>query len=90
MLHRDRLVIIRHGEAVSNVEDLIGGHDGCRGRTDRGLAQCEVLADRLRTTGELDGAAAVWTSVLPRAIESAEIVAAGARFRRRRAELLAL
>jgi 2,3-bisphosphoglycerate-dependent phosphoglycerate mutase len=70
-----RLVIIRHGEAVSNVEDLIGGHDGCRGLTDRGVAQCEVLVDRLRTTGELDGAAAVWTSVLPRAIESAEIIA---------------
>jgi 2,3-bisphosphoglycerate-dependent phosphoglycerate mutase len=70
-----RLVIIRHGEAVSNVEDLIGGHEGCRGLTGRGVAQCEALAERLATTGELDGAAAVWTSVLPRAIESAAIVA---------------
>ncbi|MGA8297228.1 MAG: histidine phosphatase family protein [Acidimicrobiales bacterium] len=70
-----RLVIIRHGEAVTNVEELIGGHDGCRGLTDRGVAQCEALADRLRETGELDGAAAVWTSVLPRAVESAAIVA---------------
>lgn len=70
-----RLVIIRHGEAVSNVEDLIGGHEGCRGLTARGVAQCEALAERLATTGELAGAAAVWTSVLPRAIESAAIVA---------------
>jgi 2,3-bisphosphoglycerate-dependent phosphoglycerate mutase len=70
-----RLVIIRHGEAVSNVEDLIGGHEGCRGLTARGVAQCEALAERLRTTGELEGAAIVWTSVLPRAIESAAILA---------------
>ncbi|MGB9113293.1 MAG: histidine phosphatase family protein [Acidimicrobiales bacterium] len=70
-----RLVIVRHGEAVSNVEDLIGGHKGCRGLTMRGVAQCEALAERLGTTGELDGAAAVWTSVLPRAIESAAIIA---------------
>jgi broad specificity phosphatase PhoE len=72
---RTRLVIIRHGEAVSNVEDLIGGHEGCRGLTARGVAQCEVLAERLRATGELAGAATVWTSVLPRAIESAAILA---------------
>lgn len=70
-----RLVIIRHGEAVSNVEDLIGGHLGCRGLTARGVAQCETLAERLRVTDELSGAAAVWTSVLPRAIESAAIIA---------------
>lgn len=70
-----RLAIIRHGEAVSNVEDVIGGHRGCRGLTARGAAQCEALAERLRVTGELNGAAAVWTSVLPRAIESAAIIA---------------
>jgi 2,3-bisphosphoglycerate-dependent phosphoglycerate mutase len=70
-----RLAVIRHGEAVSNVEDLIGGHDGCRGLTARGVRQCEALAERLRATGELDRPAAVYTSVLPRAIESAAIIA---------------
>ena len=70
-----RLVVIRHGEAVANVSDLIGGHRGCRGLTERGVAQCEALAERLRRSGELAGAAAFWTSVLPRAIESAEILA---------------
>lgn len=70
-----RLVLIRHGEAVSNTDDLIGGHRGCRGLTERGIAQCEALARRLERTGELSGVAAVWTSVLPRAVESARIVA---------------
>ena len=70
-----RLVLIRHGEAVSNTDDLIGGHKGCRGLTERGVAQCEALARRFERTGELAEAAAMWTSVLPRAVESARILA---------------
>ena len=70
-----RLAIIRHGEAYANVDSVIGGHKGCRGLTPRGVAQVEVLAERLARTGELAGAAAMWTSVLPRAIESAAILA---------------
>ena len=69
-----RLAIIRHGEAFANVDEVIGGHKGCRGLTPRGVAQVEVLAERLARTGELAGAAAVWTSVLPRAIETASIL----------------
>jgi probable phosphoglycerate mutase len=70
-----RLAIVRHGEAVCNVEDFIGGHEGCRGLTKRGVRQAEVLAERLRRTGELADAVALWTSMLPRAIETAEIIA---------------
>ncbi len=70
-----RLVIIRHGEAFANVDSIIGGHKGCRGLTPRGVAQTEVLVERLTRTGELAGAAAMWTSVLPRAIETAAILA---------------
>jgi probable phosphoglycerate mutase len=70
-----RLAIIRHGEAYANIDSVIGGHKGCRGLTPRGVAQVEVLAKRLARTGELAGAAAMWTSVLPRAIESAAILA---------------
>jgi probable phosphoglycerate mutase len=70
-----RLVIVRHGEAVSNVEDSLGGHDSCRGLTEQGRRQVEALAERVRESGELRGAAALYTSVLPRAIETAEILA---------------
>ncbi len=69
-----RLVIVRHGEAVSNAEDLIAGHLGCRGLTERGRLQVGALADRLRRTGELDGATALYSSVLRRAVETAEIL----------------
>jgi probable phosphoglycerate mutase len=72
---RTRLVIIRHGEAVSNAEDTVAGHGTCLGLTPHGRRQVEALAARLRRTGELDGAAALYTSVLPRAIETAEILA---------------
>jgi len=78
-----RLVIIRHGEAVCNAEEYIGGHGSCRGLTARGVRQAEALAARLERTRELEGAAAFYTSVLPRAIETAAIVApalGGARF----------
>lgn len=69
-----RLVIVRHGEAVSNAEDLIAGHVGCRGLTERGRLQVEALADRLASTGELDGATALYSSVLRRVVETAEIL----------------
>jgi len=70
-----RLVIIRHGEAVSNAEDTLGGHETCRGLTEHGRRQVEALADRLRRTRELEGAAALYTSILARAIDTAEILA---------------
>src|ERR1019366_281383 len=69
-----RLVIIRHGEAVSNAEDMVAGHLGCTGLTGRGRLQAEALASRLRRTGELKGATALYSSVLRRAVETAEIL----------------
>ena len=69
-----RLVIVRHGEAWCNAQQFVGGPKSCRGLTPRGAQQAAVLAERLARTHELDGAAAVWTSELPRAIETAEIV----------------
>jgi len=70
-----RLVLIRHGESRSTVDRVVGGHRGCTGLTDRGVRQAKALRDRLARTGELAGATAVLTSVLPRAIETAEIIA---------------
>lgn len=69
-----RLVIVRHGEAVSNAEDLVAGHLGCSGLTERGRLQVEALGERLRRTGELEGASALYSSVLRRAVETAEIL----------------
>ncbi len=70
-----RLVLIRHGEAVCNVAGVCGGLRGCQGLTERGRSQVRALRDRLERTGELAGADALYASVLPRAIETAELVA---------------
>lgn len=69
-----RVVLVRHGEAECNVNGVIGGPKGCTGLTPRGVAQVRALADRLAETGELSGVAAVYSSDLPRAIESARIL----------------
>ena len=70
-----RLILIRHGEAVCNAEGVCGGRRGCRGLTDRGRRQVEALGDRLARTGELAGADALYASILPRAIETGELLA---------------
>ena len=69
------IVLVRHGEAQSFVEGIIGGHRGCTGLSDLGRRQAEALRDRLAATRELDDVSAIYTSTLPRAIETAEIVA---------------
>ena len=69
------IVLVRHGEAVCNVSGVCGGPIGCTGLTDRGRAQVAVLCDRLQATGELAGADALYASVLPRAVETATLLA---------------
>jgi len=69
------MVLIRHGEAVCNVSGVCGGPVGCEGLTDRGRAQVAVLRDRLVETGELAGADALYASILPRAVETAVVLA---------------
>ena len=70
-----RIVLVRHGEAVCNVSGVCGGPLGCTGLTDRGRAQVAVLRDRLTETGELAGTDVLYSSVLPRAVETARILA---------------
>jgi probable phosphoglycerate mutase len=70
-----RLVLIRHGEAVCNVTGVCGGPVGCGGLTQIGRRQVEDLRDRLLARRELAGADALYASVLPRAVETAELVA---------------
>jgi probable phosphoglycerate mutase len=70
-----RLVLIRHGEAVCNVSGVCGGTIGCQGLTDTGRRQVELLRDRLLASGELADADVLYASLLPRAIETAELLA---------------
>jgi 2,3-bisphosphoglycerate-dependent phosphoglycerate mutase len=72
-----RLVLIRHGESRAQVEGFVSGHDTCTGLSDHGRAQASALRDRLLATGELRGAAALYTSNLPRAQETASIISPG-------------
>jgi probable phosphoglycerate mutase len=68
-------VLVRHGQGHVNVIGRIGGVKGCTGLTDLGRAQVGALAHRLSQTGELSDATALYASILPRAIETAEIIA---------------
>lgn len=69
-----RLLMIRHGESRANAEGLAGGHKGDGGLTDLGRRQARALRDRLAMSRELAGASAFYTSTMPRAIETGEIV----------------
>jgi len=70
-----RVVLVRHGESLAQETRVVGGHQGCTGLSELGRRQAHALRARLERTGELRDAAAVYTSVMPRAIETAEIIA---------------
>lgn len=70
-----RIVLVRHGESRAQELGVVGGHAGCRGLSDLGRRQVEALAERLAGTGELAGATALYSSVMPRAVETAVILA---------------
>jgi probable phosphoglycerate mutase len=72
-----RIVLIRHGEAYCNARGVVGGPVGCGGLTDLGRAQAQSLRDRLVRSRELVDARALYTSVLPRARETAAVIKAG-------------
>jgi probable phosphoglycerate mutase len=69
-----RLILVRHGDAHASFNGRIAGHLGCRGLTDLGRAQAEALRSHLESTGHLSVDALV-TSQIPRAIETARIIA---------------
>jgi probable phosphoglycerate mutase len=70
-----RLVLIRHGQSRATVDQIAGGERGCTGLTDLGVRQVEAVRDRIVRTAELAGATALLASTLPRAVETAEILA---------------
>lgn len=68
------LYLIRHGEAVCNVNPIIGGMRGDTGLTPRGIKQAESLRERLATTQDIQADVLI-ASTLPRAQQTAEIIA---------------
>src|SRR3954463_6008193 len=69
-----RLVFVRHGESRSNLEGWLSGIETCGGLTEKGRSQAAALRDRLLRTEELRPDM-VFTSVMARATQTAEIVA---------------
>lgn len=69
------LYIIRHGEAVCNVGNIVGGIKGCQGLTERGHEQAAKLQERL-AQGAIK-ADVLYASTFRRARETAQAVAEG-------------
>lgn len=69
-----RLILVRHGDAYAGLRGVIAGPRGCRGLTELGRGQAGALRDHLAAAGDptIDR---IVTSLLPRAIETASIVA---------------
>lgn len=71
-----RLILIRHGDAHAGFHGVIGGVRGCTGLTDLGRRQAEALRDHLAHTQRIRPDVVI-SSVLPRAIETAQIIGPG-------------
>ncbi len=69
-----RLMLIRHGESFANAHGLAGGPLGDGGLTPLGRRQVQALVERLVVSAELSTASAFYTSALPRAIETGELL----------------
>jgi broad specificity phosphatase PhoE len=74
-----RLILVRHGEAHAGFHGVVAGPRGCTGLTPHGRSQAEALRDHLLGSGHLRPDVLV-ASVLPRAIETAQIIAPGLGF----------
>ena len=76
---RTRLILVRHGESHHMLDGIVGGPRSCRGLTDRGRTQAATVARRLAADaaalGDAVGEVAVYSSTLPRAIETAAPIA---------------
>lgn len=71
-----RIILVRHGDAHAGFGGVIGGRTGCTGLTDLGRRQAEALRNHLFSTGRVR-ADALLASEIPRAIETASIIAGG-------------
>ena len=71
-----RLFLVRHGHAYAGFQGIIGGPRGCAGLTDLGRRQAVALRDHLAVSGRVR-ADVLLSSIIPRAIETAAIIAPG-------------
>jgi probable phosphoglycerate mutase len=69
-----RLILIRHGDAYAGFDEVVSGPKGCRGLTDLGRRQATALASHLTGTGRVR-ADVLLSSTLPRAVETARLIA---------------
>jgi probable phosphoglycerate mutase len=69
-----RLLLVRHGDAHAGFDGVVSGRTGCLGLTDLGRRQAAALRDHLAETGRMQ-ADVLLASELPRAIETAQIIA---------------
>jgi probable phosphoglycerate mutase len=67
------VILVRHGESVVTVRQVVGGLGTCEGLSALGVRQAEALRDRL--ADDKPSIDALWSSTLPRAVQTAEIIA---------------
>jgi probable phosphoglycerate mutase len=65
-----KLYFVRHGESEANVQRIISNRDLAHGLTEKGRQQAHSLAESLRDAG----ITALYSSPIPRAAQTAEIV----------------
>ena len=76
-----KLILVRHGDAFAGLRGVIPGPLGCLGLTDLGRRQATALHDSIAADPDFTVDVLV-TSTLPRAIETAGIIAPGTGLRR--------
>ncbi|MCY3967383.1 MAG: histidine phosphatase family protein [bacterium] len=69
-----RLLFVRHGESEVTVRQVIGGDKACTGLSYLGRQQAAALGQRW-AQGHEPKVDALWSSTLPRAFETAELLA---------------
>ena len=69
-----KLFLVRHGESSCTVRKIVGGVKGCTGLSELGKLQVGALAERITQTKEFGIVDAIYSSILPRAIETGQIL----------------
>ena len=69
-----RLILIRHGESDHALRTVIAGRQSCRGLSERGFKQAELLARRMAMTHEVNDCQALLCSPVLRARQTAEVL----------------
>ena len=70
-----RIVLVRHGQAMANLDGYFGGPLGCSGLSELGNRQATLLAQKWQRDGQYLGAEILVSSTLPRAQETADHLA---------------